>query len=85
MPIILINVIVICCSHFNCYNYSSYILQISFASATSELSDRARFQYYFRTTPSFVNYVTAILGILNKYKWKQLAFITQNSGTFLKV
>ena len=64
---------------------SCFLFQISFASASSELSDRARFQYYFRTTPSFVNYVTAILGILNKYKWKQLAFITQNSGTFLKV
>ena len=63
-----------------------YIFQISFASATSELSDRARFQYYFRTTPSFVNYAPSILGVLNKYKWKQIAFITQNHGsTFIKV
>ena len=67
------------------YNYNVYIFQISFASASSELSDRARFQYYFRTTPSFVNYGPSILGVLNKYKWKQIAFITQNIGTFIKV
>ena len=60
-------------------------LQISFAAALSSLSDRTRFKSYFRTTPSFNEYAPAILGLLNKFNWKRVAFITENQNLFHKV
>ena len=67
------------------YSCSHNVLQISFAAASPVLSDRTRFKYYFRTSPSFVHYAPAILGMLNKFRWRRIAFITERENVFLKV
>ena len=59
--------------------------QISFAAALSSLSDRNRFKYYYRTTPTFSNYAPALVALLNNFKWKRIAFITQTQTLFVKV
>jgi len=60
-------------------------MQISFAAALSSLSDRSRFKGYFRTTPTFNNYAPALVALLNNFKWKRIAFITEVQTLFVKV
>ena len=61
------------------------MLQISFASAVSTLSDRTRFKNFFRTYPNFENFVPALLSVLNHYGWNRIVFLTQNVNVFNKV
>lgn len=68
--------------YFMCDNITS---QISYASGLSTLSDRTRFKYYFRTLPNTFYFAPAILGVLNNFNWRRIAFITQNQNLFLQV
>ena len=61
------------------------LLQISFASAVSTLSDRTRFKNFFRTYPNFGNFVPALLSVLNHYNWSRIVFLTQDENVFNKV
>ena len=61
------------------------LLQISFASAVSTLSDRTRFKNFFRTYPNFGNFVPALLSVLNHYNWSRIVFLTQDENLFNKV
>ena len=61
------------------------LLQISFASAVSTLSDRTRFKNFFRTYPNFGNFVPALLSVLNHYEWSRIVFFTQDENLFNKV
>ena len=61
------------------------LLQISFASAVSTLSDRTRFKNFFRTYPNFGNFVPALLSVLNHYDWSRIVFLTQDENLFNKV
>ena len=61
------------------------IPQISFASALSSLSDRRRFKSYFRTTPSFKEYASSIVALLDYFNWTRLALLTENQNLFKTV
>ena len=61
------------------------ILQISFATGLSSLSDRSRFKSYFRTTPSLKEHVFSIVTLLDYFNWTRLAFLTENQNLFKTV
>ena len=63
----------------------SFHMQISYASASSALSNRAQFKNYFRTVPSFKGIAPAMVSILRKYNWKRILFLTQNENLFTTV
>ncbi|XP_055356612.1 metabotropic glutamate receptor 3-like isoform X2 [Paramacrobiotus metropolitanus] len=49
--------------------------QISFMSTSPLLSDRIRYDYFFRTVPSDVNQVRAIIALLKFYSWHHLSIV----------
>ena len=61
------------------------LLQISFASAVSTLSDRTRFRNFFRTYPNFGNFVPALASVLKHYNWSRIVFLTQDENLFNQV
>ena len=56
--------------------------QISFAPASASFNDRSRFKSLFRTIPSMDNYAPAIFKLLQIFKWKKLAILTQKELFF---
>ena len=69
-------------SYIKCYEVerSFIFIQISYATGVAVLSDRSRFRYCYRMTPTFTNNAPAILGVMNKFNWRRLGFITQNQN-----
>ncbi|OWA52693.1 Metabotropic glutamate receptor 3 [Hypsibius exemplaris] len=49
--------------------------QISFLSTSPLLSDKRRYDYFFRTVPSDVNQVRAIVEILKFYEWNHISIV----------
>ena len=60
-------------------------MQISFASSSTRLNDRRRFKTLFRTLPCHVYVPSMIATLMNKFKWKQMAVITQDESPFTTV
>ena len=70
---------------FNLLLHVISLLQISFASAVSALSDRTRFRNFFRTYPNFENFVPALVSVLKHYNWSRIVFLTQDENLFNQV
>ncbi|KAL5493728.1 hypothetical protein EMCRGX_G014948 [Ephydatia muelleri] len=58
------------------------ITQISYASGSSILSNRAQFKNYFRTWPSFKDIAPGLVSILKHYNWTRVSFLTQKENLF---
>lgn len=56
------------------------IPQCSFSSASVALSDKEKFPYFFRTSPSVVLYGEALVDWVYKMGWKSCTLIYTNSG-----
>eukprot|EP00731_Ephydatia_muelleri_P010456 Em0005g1042a len=56
--------------------------EISYASGSSILSNRAQFKNYFRTWPSFKNIAPGLVSILKHYNWTRVSFLTQKENLF---
>jgi gamma-aminobutyric acid type B receptor len=59
------------------------IPMISWASAAAELSDRVKYRNYFRPVPSEEIYSPGLAALLDHYKWRQVAMMTQTESLFL--
>ena len=70
---------------FNLLLHVISLLQISFASAVSALSDRTRFRNFFRTYPNFENFVPALVSVLKHYNWSRIVFLTEDENVFNQV
>lgn len=64
---------------------SYFGLQVAFAASSIELNDRERFQSLFRTLPTFINLVPALVVIMKQFGWMQMAVITQQESLFTSV
>ena len=60
------------------------IIQVSYASSSSELDDQDRFPNFFRIVPP-AEYPAVFNAILQQYGWKKVAILTQNEGLFIAV
>ena len=60
-------------------------IQLSYASASSSLSDRTRFPNFWRTYPSNDNLAQSIVAVVMHYGWMQLKIITQDESLFTSV
>eukprot|EP00731_Ephydatia_muelleri_P010455 Em0005g1041a len=58
------------------------ITQVSYASGSSSLSNRAQFKNYFRTWPSFKDIAPGLVSILKHYNWTRVSFLTQKENLF---
>ena len=67
-----------------CMNYE-YILQLSCASSSPELSDRRRFPNYFQLLPSMVNVAHGYVSVFQQYAWRKVVLIVQEERQFLEV
>ncbi|KAG1685965.1 Metabotropic glutamate receptor 3 [Nymphon striatum] len=56
-----------------------HVPQISYLSTSPTLSNRNRFEYFFRTVPSDINQAHAMLEILKKFGWKYAAVVYSDS------
>ena len=54
-------------------------------SSSPILSDRSRFQLFWRTYPSDNSLTPAVLAVLRQYDWNQLKIITQEETLFVEV
>jgi gamma-aminobutyric acid type B receptor len=60
------------------------IIHISYVSSSPILSDRSRFQLFWRTYPSDNSLTPAVLAVLRQYDWNQLKIITQEETLFVE-
>ena len=60
-------------------------MQVSYAAAASVLSDRDRFQNYYRTLPSFDLNAATMAQLMRQFGWQQMAIITQDESLFTVV
>eukprot|EP00731_Ephydatia_muelleri_P010489 Em0005g1075a len=58
------------------------ITQVSYASGSSSLSNRAQFKNYFRIWPSFKDIAPGLVSILKHYNWTRVSFLTQKENLF---
>ena len=60
----------------------TYYPQISYVSSAVVLSDRSRFQNFFRLYPSEENYIPALVAVIKKFGWRRVGIVTQNAVLF---
>lgn len=58
---------------------------MSYVSSSSILSDRSRFQSFWRTYPSDNSANNAFLAVIQQYGWTQLKILTQEETLFIEV
>ena len=63
----------------------NFDLQISFASGSTALSDRNRFKRYFRNSLTFELLAPALHSMLDHFKWRRIAVLTQDENLFTGV
>ena len=68
-----------------CHLHIWTILQISYVSSSPILSDRDRFQSFWRTYPSDTSLTPALVAVARQYGWNQLKIITQEETLFIEV
>ena len=60
-------------------------MQISCASASTELANRVRFRYYFQMLASDADVVPTYFGVIQQYGWRKVGLIVQNENLFTVV
>ena len=60
-------------------------MQISYASTSAALSNRALYPNLFRTVPSDESLTPALATLMNYYGWRTLSIITEQESQFIKV
>lgn len=58
---------------------------MAFAAAASVLNDRQKFRSFFRTVPLLEFIPKAVVQIAMKFRWRQVAAITQTESLFTSV
>lgn len=58
---------------------------MSYVSSSPILSDRSRFQSFWRTYPSDISVTSAVLAIVKHFGWNQLKILTQQENLFTEV
>ena len=61
---------------------SLFILQVSCASSSAELSNRTRFRNYFQLLPTDADLAYGFYGIITRFKWNRVAIILQEERLF---
>ncbi|GAB6031368.1 hypothetical protein CHUAL_009152 [Chamberlinius hualienensis] len=56
-----------------------HIPQISYLSTSTTLSNKEMFSYFYRTVPSDLNQVEAIVGILDHFNWTYVSLVYSNT------
>ena len=66
--------------------YSSFFLfaskQFSYSSGSPRLSDKARFPNFFRLNMDETSFNEAIVALLKRFHWTQVAVVKQDEGIF---
>ena len=62
-----------------------HITQMSYVSSSDTLSNRVRFQSYFRTDLTEINNPPAYAALVAQYGWRRVAIVSQNENTFNSV
>ena len=65
--------------------YIFILFQISYVSSSPILSDRSRFQSFWRTYPSDASVNPAVLAVVKQYGWRKVKVITQDETLFVEV
>lgn len=60
------------------------IIHISYVSSSPILSDRSRFQSFWRTYPSDTSVTPAVMAVVRQYGWSQLKILTQQETLFIE-
>ncbi|XP_065657064.1 metabotropic glutamate receptor 3 isoform X2 [Hydra vulgaris] len=55
---------------------SDYVPQVSYASTSMSLSQRAVYRNFFRTAPADANQAKALVGLINFFQWTYISLIT---------
>ncbi|XP_022250369.1 metabotropic glutamate receptor 3-like [Limulus polyphemus] len=56
-----------------------HVPQISYQSTSPTLSNKEKYEYFFRTVPSDVNQAHAILELLRRFKWTYVSIVYSNT------
>ncbi|KAJ8879325.1 hypothetical protein PR048_019933 [Dryococelus australis] len=62
-----------------------HCLQVSFFSTSPELSNKQRFEYFFRTIPSDHYQVKAMVEMVQRFHWSYISILYEESNYGIKV
>ena len=64
------------------YNYNLITIQIAYAAAAYELTNRKKYRDFFRVLASFEFIGASLAAVVREFGWRQMAIITQNENLF---
>ena len=67
------------------HDYNVSIIQISYTSSLTGLSDRERYPNFFQMLPSENDIAQAIVALMQNYGWRRIAILTEDGSLFTEV